>query len=147
MCYLLYLMFRCDFDVMENLKGSWDLNTPLVKILQGDCYPPMISSACWCHLASYSDSSARCAPAGTLPAFKIASVGFASLVSRAWCTLGTGNEFATATQANDDAGPLRHGRRTIRKIRRQELLRRSPDPTIIRHRVTSRSQGWMDAHG
>ena len=111
----------------------------LVKILQGDCYPPMISSrACWCHLASYSDSSARCAPAGTLPAFKIASVGFASLVSRAWCTLGTGNEFATATQANDDAGPLRHGRRAIRKIRRQEFA--APVSRANNHQASSHQQ-------
>ena len=31
MSHLLYLMFRCDFDVMENLDfvgGFWDLNTP-----------------------------------------------------------------------------------------------------------------------
>jgi len=32
MDYLLYLMFRCDFDVMESLDvgegGLWDLNTP-----------------------------------------------------------------------------------------------------------------------
>ena len=31
MCHLLYLMFRCDFDVMENLESLekfGDLNTP-----------------------------------------------------------------------------------------------------------------------
>ena len=33
MSYLLYLMFRCDFDVMESLDAGvflWDLNTPLL---------------------------------------------------------------------------------------------------------------------
>ena len=32
MDHLLYLMFRCDFDVMESLDfvgGFWDLNTPM----------------------------------------------------------------------------------------------------------------------
>ena len=28
MCHLLYLIFRCDRDVMKNLKILWDLNTP-----------------------------------------------------------------------------------------------------------------------
>ena len=28
MGHLLYLMFRCDGDVMESLKFLWDLNTP-----------------------------------------------------------------------------------------------------------------------
>ena len=27
MCHLLYLIFRCNFDVMENLEFLWDLNT------------------------------------------------------------------------------------------------------------------------
>ena len=28
MSHLLYLMFRCDFDVIEILEFLWDLNTP-----------------------------------------------------------------------------------------------------------------------
>ena len=31
MGHLLYLMFRCDGDVMENLEFLWDLNTPQVS--------------------------------------------------------------------------------------------------------------------
>ena len=29
MCHLLYLMFRCDFDVMESLEFLWELNTDM----------------------------------------------------------------------------------------------------------------------
>ena len=31
MCHLLYLMFRCDFDVMESLEEFGDLNTAKEK--------------------------------------------------------------------------------------------------------------------
>ena len=27
MGHLLYLIFRCDFDVMENLESLWEVNT------------------------------------------------------------------------------------------------------------------------
>jgi len=30
MSHLLYLMFRCDFDVMESLENSWEVNTAVV---------------------------------------------------------------------------------------------------------------------
>jgi hypothetical protein len=29
---LLYLMFRCDFDVMESLEEFGDLNTPIIGL-------------------------------------------------------------------------------------------------------------------
>ena len=32
MDHLLYLMFRCDGDVMKNLEFLWDLNTPQIAI-------------------------------------------------------------------------------------------------------------------
>ena len=33
MGHLLYLMFRCDGDVMESLEILWELNTPLLSLL------------------------------------------------------------------------------------------------------------------
>ena len=37
MGYLLYLMFRCDFDVMESLENLWEVNTAEVKIQRDEC--------------------------------------------------------------------------------------------------------------
>ena len=34
MCHLLYLMFRCDGDVMENLEILWKLNTAEEDLIQ-----------------------------------------------------------------------------------------------------------------
>ena len=37
MGHLLYLMFRCDGDVMESLENLWELNTATVAIWEKKC--------------------------------------------------------------------------------------------------------------
>ena len=47
MCHLLYLMFRCDFDVMESLE-SWEefvyLNTPSVDLKNEEAWTEMVQN-------------------------------------------------------------------------------------------------------
>ena len=64
MNHLLYLMFRCDFDVMENLE---DLNTPIIEnafhiVIFGGCLIFNLPLACMhmdVHVESYHHTQ-RC---------------------------------------------------------------------------------------
>ena len=44
MGHLLYLMFRCDFDVIESLEEFWEVNTASVQLQQLAGGP---GPACW----------------------------------------------------------------------------------------------------
>ena len=59
MSHLLYLMFRCDFDVMENLESLeefGDLNTPQAAFLRACVLICGAASLSWYHGSQLSEN-------------------------------------------------------------------------------------------